>query len=73
MAGWGDDPALEELRRLTEEGWEVLEIEEDFAGPDGPADRVVVGSGGSGGQTKELISDHLAFHRYVAGLKGETY
>jgi hypothetical protein len=70
MAGWGDDPALEELRGLIEEGWEVVEIEEDFAGPDGPADRVVVGKDNL---TREFISDHLAFHRYVAGLKGETY
>lgn len=70
MAGWGDDPTLEELRRLIEEGWEVVEIEEDVPGPEGRADRVVVGKGG---ETREFVSDHLAFHRYVAGLKGEPY
>lgn len=70
MAGWGDDPALEELRRLVEEGWEVVEIEEDVEGPEGRADRIVVRKEG---QSREFVSDHLAFHRYVAGLKGETY
>lgn len=70
MAGWGDDPTLDELRTLIEQGWEVLEIEEDVSGPEGRADRVVVGKEG---EKREFISDHLAFHRYVAGLKGETY
>lgn len=71
MAGWGDDPTLEELRALIESGWEVLEIQEDIEGPEGgPADRVVVTKDG---ETREFRSDHLAFHRYVAGLKGETY
>lgn len=71
MAGWGDDPTLDELRKLIEAGWEVAKIEEDIPGPEGgPADRVVVTKDG---ETREFISDHLAFHRYVAGLKGETY
>ncbi len=70
MAGWGDDPVLEELRGLIEDGWEVVEIEEDVDGPDGPADRVLVRKEG---ESRELISDHLAFHRYVAGLQGEPY
>ncbi len=70
MAGWGEDPVLEELRGLVEDGWEVTEIEEDVDGPDGPADRVVVRKGDA---SRELISDHLAFHRYVAGLQGEPY
>ena len=42
MAGWGDDPILEELRTLIEEGWEVVSIEEDVDTDDGPADRVVI-------------------------------
>lgn len=71
MAGWGDDPTLDELRNLIEQGWEVIEIQEDVEGPEGgPADRVVVGKDK---ERKEFVSDHLAFHRYVAGLKGETY
>ncbi|HWD07753.1 MAG TPA: hypothetical protein VHA57_01540 [Actinomycetota bacterium] len=72
MAGWGDDPILEQLRGLIEAGWEVATIDEDYEGPDGPADRVVVRNG-AGGETREFVSDHLAFHRYVAGLQGETY
>ncbi|MGH2704130.1 MAG: hypothetical protein ACRDJ4_03270 [Actinomycetota bacterium] len=70
MAGWGDDPVLEELRGLVEEGWQVVEIQEDAAGPEGLADRVVVERAD---ERREFVSDHLAFHRYVAGLKGETY
>ena len=70
MAGWGDDPILEELRNLIEAGWEVATIEEDFPTDDGPADRVVVRNGGD---EREFVSDHLAFHRYVAGLQGEDY
>ncbi|MGH2717269.1 MAG: hypothetical protein ACRDJU_01660 [Actinomycetota bacterium] len=76
MAGWGDDPILEQLRDLIEAGWEVETIDEDYEGPEGPADRVVVRSGPSGeagNETREFVSDHLAFHRYVAGLQGETY
>ena len=75
MAGWGDDPILEELRALIEEGWEVVSIEEDVDTADGPADRVVVRPAGSerGPDDREFVSDHLAFHRYVAGLQGETY
>ena len=71
MAGWGDDPILEELRTLIEEGWEVVSIEEDVDTDDGPADRVVVRS--ADGEPREFVSDHLAFHRYVTGLQGETY
>lgn len=70
MAGWGEDPILEELRTLVVDGWEVVTVDEDYEGPDGPADRVVVSSGD---ETREFVSDHLAFHRYVAGLQGETY
>ena len=71
MAGWGDDPILEELRTLIEEGWEVVSIEEDVDTDDGPADRVVIRP--ADGEPREFVSDHLAFHRYVTGLQGETY
>jgi hypothetical protein len=71
VAGWGDDPVLEELRTLIEDGWEVVSIEEDVDTDDGPADRVVIK--GAGGDQREFVSDHLAFHRYVTGLQGETY
>jgi hypothetical protein len=71
LAGWGDDPILEELRTLIEEGWEVVSIEEDVDTDDGPADRVVIRP--ADGEPREFVSDHLAFHRYVTGLQGETY
>ena len=70
MAGWGDDPILEELRTLVEGGWEVVTVEEDVETEDGPADRVVVRSGG---EEREFVSDHLAFHRYVTGLQDEAF
>ena len=73
MAGWGDDPILEELRELVEAGWEVLSIEEDVETDDGPADRVVVRDAAGNGAEREFVSDHLAFHRYVTGLQGEEY
>jgi len=71
LAGWGDDPILEELRTLIEDGWEVVSIEEDVDTDDGPADRVVIRP--ADGEPREFVSDHLAFHRYVTGLQGETY
>jgi hypothetical protein len=40
MAGWGDDPELERLRTLIDEGWSVVEIEEDPSAPGGPSDTV---------------------------------
>lgn len=66
MAGWGDDPELEKLRRLIEEGWTVTEITEDRDAPGGPADTVVLEKDG---ETESCTSDHLAFHRYVEGLR----
>ena len=66
MAGWGDDPELERLRELIEGGWEVVEITEDPNAPGGPSDTVVLTKEG---QTETLTSDHLAFHRYVEGLR----
>lgn len=65
MAGWGDDPELERLRNLIEEGWQVVEIRED---PSGPSDTVVLSKDGD---TTECTSDHLAFHRYVEYLREE--
>jgi hypothetical protein len=66
MAGWGDDPELERLRELIADGWEVAEITEDPNAPGGPSDTVVLTKDG---QTERLTSDHLAFHRYVEGLR----
>jgi len=66
MAGWGDDPELERLRELIADGWQVAEISEDPNAPGGPSDTVVLTKEG---QTERLTSDHLAFHRYVEGLR----
>lgn len=68
MAGWGDDPELERLRSLLEEGWEVEEIREDASAPGGPSDTVVLAKDG---ERIDITSDHLAFHRYVEGLRDE--
>jgi hypothetical protein len=69
MAGWGDDPELERLRRLIDEGWAVTDIVEDAKAPGGPADTVKLTKEG---ETTECTSDHLAFHRYVEGLRDES-
>jgi hypothetical protein len=62
MAGWGDDPALDELRRLVlEEGWRPVSIIETSRD-----DAVTVEKEG---ERRELRSDHVAFHRFVEGLK----
>lgn len=66
MAGWGDDPELERLRALIDDGWEVVEIDEDPSAPGGPADIVRVRKGDA---TEAVVSDHLAFHRYVEYLR----
>lgn len=66
MAGWGDDPELERLRGLLEEGWEVTDISEDPTAPGGPTDTVTLAKDGS---TTQCTSDHLAFHRFVDGLR----
>jgi hypothetical protein len=68
MAGWGDDPELERLRTLIEEGWTVVSVIEDPDAPGGPADTVKLEKDGD---TTECSSDHLAFHRYVEGLRDE--
>jgi hypothetical protein len=68
LAGWGDDPELERLRNLLADGWEVSDISEDRDAPGGPTDTVVLTKDG---ETQECSSDHLAFHRYVEGLREE--
>jgi hypothetical protein len=70
MAGWGDDPELERLRGLIADGWEVTDIRADPDAPAGPSDTVTLTKDGA---TTECTSDHLAFHRYVEGLRaGES-
>lgn len=66
MAGWGDDPELEKLRSLIDDGWEVVDISEDPNAPGGPTDTVRLAKDG---ETEVCTSDHLAFHRYVEGLR----
>ena len=68
MAGWGDDPELERLRGLVEEGWEVVEITEDPNATGGPADTVKLKKNGD---TAEVTSDHLQFHHYVEWLRDQ--
>lgn len=68
MAGWGDDPELERLRGLIDDGWEVAEITEDPDAAGGPMDSVTLTKDGA---TETCTSDHLAFHRYVDGLRDE--
>lgn len=69
MAGWGDDPELERLRTLLDQGWEVAEITEDPNAPGGPTDTVLLTKDG---ERTECTSDHLAFHRFVEGLREEA-
>jgi hypothetical protein len=62
MAGWGDDPVLDELRTLVyEQGWTPVAVAETRQ-----ADTVTVEKDG---ERRELTSDHIAFHRFVEGLK----
>ena len=67
MAGWGDDPELERLRQLIDDGWQVVDITEDNSSG-APMDTVRLSKGG---EETECTSDHLAFHRYVEGLQEE--
>ena len=68
MAGWGDDPELEKLRGLIDQGWEVTDFKEDPHASGGPSDTVVLSKDG---ETQEVTSDHLAFHHYVEYLRDE--
>ena len=61
MAGWGDDPVLDELRGLLADGWVPVAIAETRAD-----DLVTVERAG---EQRELRSDHIAFHRFVEGIK----
>jgi hypothetical protein len=61
MAGWGDDPVLEELRGLIADGWRPVAVTETRAD-----DMVTVERDG---ERRELRSDHIAFHRFVEGIK----
>ena len=55
---------LDELRRLIyEDGWVPTGVRETRE-----RDTVVVERAG---ETRELTSDHIAFHRFVEGLKEE--
>jgi hypothetical protein len=68
VAGWGDDPELDKLRKLIDEGWEVAEIRGDPDASGGPSDTVVLTKDD---EKVECTSDHLAFHRYVDYLREE--
>ena len=62
MAGWGDDPTLDALRKLIEDdGWVPVKVVETRQ-----LDTVTVEKDG---ERREMRSDHIAFHRFVEGLK----
>jgi hypothetical protein len=64
MAGWGDDPQLEELRSLVyEQGWAPVEVVESTGG-----DTVTLEKDG---ERRTFQSDHIAFHRFVEGVREE--
>jgi len=64
LAGWGDDPALDELRELIyEQGWVPVAVEESR-----DADAVTVEKDA---ERRTLRSDHIAFHRFVEGVREE--
>lgn len=65
MAGWGDDPVLQDLIKAVADGWKPVRVFEDRESPGGPYDVVVVEKEGD---VREFKSDHLHFHRYVEGL-----
>ncbi len=68
MAGWGDDPLLDELRSLIyEQGWEPVRA--TIGSGTSAVDKVVVRKGD---ETREVSSDHIAFHRFVEGLREEN-
>ena len=61
VAGWGDDPVLEELRGLLADGWTPIGVEETRADDTVTVER--------NGERRALRSDHIAFHRFVEGVK----
>ncbi len=66
MAGWGDDPELERLREMLGDGWVVDAITEEPDAAGGPSDTVTLTKGD---EKAVVTSDHLAFHRFVDGLR----
>jgi hypothetical protein len=63
MAGWGEDPALAEVRTLVyEDGWTPTSVTE----APGSVDIVVLEKDG---EERTFSSDHIAFHRFVEGVK----
>jgi hypothetical protein len=64
VAGWGDDPVLEELRALLADGWSPVAVKETRE-----ADTVTLERGG---ERRELQSDHIAFHRFVEGIREDN-
>jgi hypothetical protein len=66
VAGWGDDPNLDELRTLVyEQGWQPVKVVETRQ-----ADTVTVEKDG---ERRDITSDHIAFHRFVEGLREEHH
>jgi hypothetical protein len=61
MAGWGDDPVLEELRSLVADGWTPIAVKESRE-----SDTVTVEKDGT---RRDVTSDHIAFHRFVEGIR----
>ena len=62
MAGWGDDPILDDLRtHVYEHDWVPVAVEETRE-----HDTVTVEKDG---ERKQFRSDHIAFHRFVEGVK----
>jgi hypothetical protein len=64
VAGWGDDPVLEELRSLLAAGWIAVATAQTRE-----HDTVTVDKEG---ERRELRSDHIAFHRFVEGLEEDN-
>ena len=66
MAGWGDDPTLDELRTLIyEHEWKPVSVHESRE-----RDTVIVEKDG---ERREFSSDHIHFHRFVEGLKEDFH
>jgi hypothetical protein len=62
MAGWGDDPKLAELRSLiADDGWTPVKVVETRE-----QDTVTIEKDG---ERRDIASDHIAFHRFVEGIK----
>jgi len=68
LAGWGDDPKLDELRQLIyEDGWQPVRAH--IGSGVNATDTVIVQKGD---ETREFTSDHIAFHRFVEGLREDN-